>query len=297
MTMEPAGMAACLNRLTRDAENRLLTVEQNHLVTDAFMIYLIVGGAGEDSEAETGSSELLFIEQKVKKLVQDPRTCAAIDMPPYEPVVDADYAGQVSRTIEAILLRAADDHVQVGTLNRIRICPVVVAASPQSCHIQAIVRGVADYAAITRKKLVWQPFLLVENQLSALSNTRASILGMRDFVVNEIDCARCCVLSDLDSNGFSVDREANLNTVVMTSILQVVANDGNSSIKQSLQHVLFPDIQERCEWCYTAKNVTVSLPICSLTLRAWPALLCIITTKTSANTRSGSACRFRWRII
>jgi|GEM_PF-6620301 len=250
-----------LNDMTQNVEDRILEVRKNHIKIEQYIVFVLIGTEQNESKP---SMENKYIRYKAKLLLSDPHTCDVIDLPAFDINAEVDYSIIVSSLIEKTVKKAADDHVNVLDLNTIYVCPVVIGSNTQGQYTGQILTGIKQYSQKSHKNIRWQPFVLIQNSTNKVEENQNTISALHEFFLSEETCTKCCVLSDVDENGFTVEYENNLGVIVLAAILQVVGNKGARNSCTTYQQML---VKKDDNWCFTAKNATISLPIRSITLR------------------------------
>lgn len=234
---------------------------RNRIGVRYFLLYLLVGGNETDGR---------ILTRKVKNLLSDPRSCAVVSLNSADGPVSED---SVIQSIDKILLQAGKNYVEVNDLNKVIVCPVIFSASPEVKKAPSLIATVGRRIQDKGKSVIWQPFLLICDDVELYGNIYAGLRYMQGFIAEKKNdpsegINRCCLLSDKDDKGFYVEQESLLQTVALISVMH------NSTLKNpdelgAIAHKvsLNDNDKEKENYFYTARAAAIVNPKVSYTLQ------------------------------
>lgn len=260
-----------LLQIEKNIEDENGRAKLNRMPARYFMFFFLIGGE-EESQS--------ILERKVKALLRNPDACQFMNIT--SPGEDAGYGAEA----EKILRTAADNRVDVQDLNTIFLCPVIFANNKIGDRIIPILKDIDSYMNQSGHESIWQPTVIINKNVSEYKNIYLTISQIKQFITGmpEGKVNRCCLLSNLDENGFVVPKENIMQTVAMTVVLQNVITDNagdsqtirtkvsRSSTAEDGQHLFF-----------TARNAAVTNPTRSLLLQRMCSAIDYFSQKNDAN--------------
>lgn len=268
----------------REIEQTLLQIEdlvegesgegrKNRIGVKNFLLFLMFGGEEKDEK---------ILSRKVKSLLADPRTCAVVTLgedseenPSEDPSAESkeDPVASPTAKINGILESAGRDYVDVQDLNTVYVCPVLFAARVDKQRLTASIDEIDRFMKDKRKKTVWQPFLLLRDEVELYGNICNCFDFMTEFIAEKYSdysaiVNRCCVLSSTADNGFYVEPDSLLQTVALVSVMQNAAlrnPDELAAINGKIR--VNENDTEKKNYFFTARAAAVVNPKLSYTLQ------------------------------
>lgn len=227
------------------------------------VIFIMIGGSQTEED---------WLRARLRIFLQNPDACV---------VFSASDCGRdhMIDVIEKEFNRIAKNPAGLLTVTQPIICPVVFGHRRQSVRFREIVKGVYDYIDSQRWTQKWQPFLLLhmdeaQNYVHCRRAINVISDAMDDFLSREI-CCRCCLLCNRDSEGFAVEDENLLNTVVLLTLLQSssTAKGRDMSITETIGAQIGRDGDKKF---YSARAVSIENPVLPILLDRIRAILCLL---------------------
>lgn len=172
------------------------------------VIFILIGGSRKE---ET------WFRARLRIFLQNPDACVVFS------AVDCD-RDHVTGMMEREFNRIAKSPAGLLTITRPIVCPVVFGHRRPSAKFSEIANTVYQYIDSQRWTQKWQPFLLLHiddsrNYIHCKKALTVVSEAMDNFLTGEI-CCRCCLLCNRNSDGFAIEDENLLNTVILLTLLQ-----------------------------------------------------------------------------
>ncbi len=244
-----------LAQIEKNIEEENGRIKRNRMPARYFMFFFLIGGEEESK---------ILLERKVKELLSNPDACAFLQI---SEKADIDY-GQM---IEETLKNAANNHVEVDDLNYVFLCPIVFSGNSLGAGVNTILRDIDSFIDKVGIMSVWQPVIIINKSAAEYKKIYFAVNEMTDFISQMSDekVNRCCLLSNLDENGFAIPSENIMQMVAMTVVLQNVATNDDDVCRTVKSRVGRSNNVggDDSALFFTVKNVAVTNPKRSLVLQ------------------------------
>ncbi len=249
-----------LSLIEKNIEEDNVQARMNRIPARYFMLFFLIG-----AEEEMCS----VLERKVKELLCNPDSCEFLQIKEDDGVDNGeviDYGTEAERLIE----EAARNHCDVQDLNTVFLCPVIFSDGVKNTNIIEILKNIDSIIAKAGHQPVWQPSMILNKNISQYENIYSCINDMSAFILSMPDgrVNRCCLLSNIDENGFSVPKESILQTVAMIVVLQNVviqSSDDSQTIRKKVARN--STLADAKHLFFTARNAAITNPVRSLLLQ------------------------------
>lgn len=244
-----------LTDIEKDIQKENERENLNRMKARFFMFFFLIG-------ADEHKRDML--ERKVRDLLRNPDACEFIH------ITSDDAPESYGEKFEEVLLNAAGKHIDVQDLNNVFLCPVVFAQNYGNIDLVNVLSSIHNFVKMSGRIPHWQPFLVIDRSVSQYDNIYSSVSKIQKFIQTDDDCYinRCCLLSYLDGNGFTVPEENVMQTIAMTVVLQNVETQ-NAGASQTINSSVSirNDLESRKNLFFTARNAAIINPIRSLTFQ------------------------------
>lgn len=224
------------------------------------VIFIMIGGNRPEED---------WFRARLRIFLQNPDACVVFS------ASDCD-RDHIIDVMEKEFNQIAQNPAGLLTVTQPIVCPVVFGHRRQSARFQDIVKGVYDYIDSQRWTQRWQPFLLLHmddsrNYVNCQRAIKVISDAMDGFLSREI-CCRCCLLCNRDSEGFAVEDENLLNTVILLTLLQSssTAKNRDRSITETIGAQIGRDGEKKF---YSARAVSIESPVLPILLDRIRAIL------------------------
>ena len=258
-----------LTSIEKDIEEENERANINRMKARYFMFFLLFGADGQTRD---------MLERKVRDLLCNPNACAFLQMDG-----EAGAAASCDEAFEQVLLQAANRHVDVQNLNTVFLCPVLFVTHMQCEDVVPVLQSVDRFVQLAGKTPIWQPFAVMQRSVSQYANLHRALSQIGAFIRADKSGSvqRCCLLSDQDSNGFSVPQENIMQTIAMTVALQNVETQSAGAAQPIYASVkISSNAAGDGSLFFTARNAAITNPVRSLTLQRMNSAMDFFAGKT-----------------
>lgn len=266
-----------LSKIEKNIQEENDRANTNRMKARFFMFYILIGADEQTREV---------LERKVRDLLRNPDACEFIH------INGEELPESYDEIMETAIHKASNKHVDVQNLNNLFLCPVVFANNSSNIDFVSALKSIDNFVAVLGKMPVWQPFIVIDRSVSQYENISKAVSDMERFICSNDGgyINRCCILSDKDSDGFSIPQENIMQTIAMTVVLQNVVSDGSVACQpiNSVAQIL-SNSSEKNDLFFTARNAAVTNPVRSITMQRIKSAINYFsgkTDKTSQDTLS-----------
>ena len=246
-------------------------IKLNRMPARYFMFFFIIGGEEESC---------LILERKVKALLSNPDACEFLQ------ITKCNNDESYGEKVEKVLRNAANNRIDVQDLNTIFLCPIIFAKNDIGNDVIPILSEIDSFMNHSGHEAIWQPTIIIEKNVSEYKNIYFTISEIKRFITTmpEGKVNRCCLLSNLDENGFVVPKESIMQTIAMMVVLQnvITKNAGDSQAIRS-RVTRSSTTEDGCHLFFTARNAAVTNPTRSLLLQRMCSAIDFFSKKNTEN--------------